>query len=113
MADLIMTIDSDSESEVKAPPKKSAKNKGNNLKDKSAKDDEELRQLVFSPLQEQTALRGDTIGKLKAQVLTADKFVSLGLPPMLGNQSEVNISFARPASVRTRFCCRNSASGDN
>ena len=59
----------------------------------------QLRQLVFSPLEEQTALRGDTIGTLKAQVLTADKIVSLGLPPMLGNQSELNISFARPASV--------------
>jgi hypothetical protein len=69
----------------------------------------ELRQLVFSPLEEQTALRGDTIGKLKAQVLTADKIVSLGLPPMLGNQSELNVSFARPAAVRTNVGCKANA----
>eukprot|EP01043_Picozoa_sp_COSAG02_P065265 COSAG02_NODE_9793_length_2109_cov_1.419900_3_plen_209_part_00 len=59
----------------------------------------ELRQLVFSPLDEQTALRGDIIGRLKPQPLAAGQVVALGLPPMLGNQSELNISFARPASV--------------
>ena len=61
----------------------------------------ELRQLVFSPLEEQTALRGAVIGHLTPQPLAAGTVLPLGLPAMLGNQSELNVSFARPSSACT------------
>lgn len=57
----------------------------------------ELQQLVFSPLPEQTQLRGDVLGQLKMQELPSKQSVSLGLPAHTGNQSELLVTFARPS----------------
>ena len=56
----------------------------------------ELQQLVFSPLVEQSQLRGSIVGQLKAQALPANKSLSLGLPRGAGNQTELVVSFERP-----------------
>lgn len=65
----------------------------------------ELQQLVFSPVEEQAQLRRGLIGSLKEQRLPAGSEVPLGLPPQVGNQSEVMVSFEKPA-VATRFAVR-------
>jgi len=58
----------------------------------------ELQQLVFSPVEEQDHLRGNTIGSLK-QTLTANQPQSLKLPKHTGRQSEIKVSFDRPSAA--------------
>jgi sucrose-6-phosphate hydrolase SacC (GH32 family) len=62
----------------------------------------ELQILVHSPIEEQAQLRAGEIGSLKEQTLPAGSDVSLGLPEMVGNQSELVVSFQRP-TVATRL----------
>lgn len=61
----------------------------------------ELQQLVFSPVDEQEQLRdGDPIGTIAANTaLKAGTPVSLKLPAMKGNQSEIMVSFAMPKAA--------------
>ena len=59
----------------------------------------ELQQLVHSPVEEQNQLRGDVIGSLWGHALVANVTTSLKLPARLGNQSEVRVSFERPAEA--------------
>eukprot|EP00948_MAST-09A_sp_MAST-9A-sp1_P001800 g1800.t1 len=65
----------------------------------------ELHQLVYSPLEEQAALRGDTLGDLKAVALTAGqpKCINCGSSDTLakGNQSEIFASFQLPKTNAT------------
>ena len=56
----------------------------------------ELQQLVYSPVEEQEALRGSVIGSLQGLLLTANASTPLDLPAQAGNQSEVQVSFVRP-----------------
>eukprot|EP00937_MAST-01D_sp_MAST-1D-sp2_P003400 g3400.t1 len=60
----------------------------------------ELQQLVFQPLPEQAELRAGVLGRRAAQDLPPTGApLSLGLPPALGNQSEVIVTFARPVAA--------------
>jgi sucrose-6-phosphate hydrolase SacC (GH32 family) len=59
----------------------------------------ELQQLVFSPLEEQDALRGAVIGSMQKKSLMANVSTPMGLPSQAGNQSEVRVSFDRPAAA--------------
>ena len=60
----------------------------------------ELQQLVFSPLAEQAALRGRVVGALGARAALPDgRAVALGLPAGVGDQSELVVSFVRPAAA--------------
>jgi len=59
----------------------------------------ELKQLVYSPVEEQDQLRGAVVGSFKQQTLQAGRSVSLQLPPQVGNQSEVLVSFKRPTEA--------------
>ena len=59
----------------------------------------ELQQLIFSPIEEQAELRGDVIGSLKDESLSADAPTPLNLPASAGNQSEIQISFKRPETA--------------
>lgn len=59
----------------------------------------ELQQLVYSPVEEQEKLRTGVIGTLKTQELSPGKHVAFGLPKQVGNQSEVIVSFHRPAAA--------------
>ena len=68
----------------------------------------ELQQLVFSPLAEQEKLRGSVIGQLKAQSLLVNKSLSLGA----GNQSEISVSFQRPAMAVTLSVTVMAGGGD-
>ena len=58
-----------------------------------------LQQLVFSPVEEQDSLRGATIASLPSMPLAPNVSTPLGLPPTAGKQSEIRISFARPAGA--------------
>ena len=76
----------------------------------------ELQQLVFSPVVEQESLRGALIGSVRNQTLTANVSTPLQLPPKAGHQSEVRVSFARPAtatrlSVHVMVDSKRSAAG--
>jgi sucrose-6-phosphate hydrolase SacC (GH32 family) len=57
----------------------------------------QLQQLVFSPVKEQASLRRDVIGVLGRTALPLGQPVAIGRGPV-GNQSEVAVSFARPAA---------------
>jgi len=59
----------------------------------------ELQQLVYSPVEEQASLREGVIGTLQSKPLTANVSTSLNLPRQTGNQSEIQVSFALPASA--------------
>jgi sucrose-6-phosphate hydrolase SacC (GH32 family) len=59
----------------------------------------ELQQLVYSPVEEQEQLRGAVIGSLQSRVIAANATTALELPAQLGNQSEVRVSFERPAAA--------------
>jgi len=59
----------------------------------------QLQQLVYSPVEEQDALRGAIIGSLQNKALTANATLPLGLPRQAGNQSEIMVSFERPSSA--------------
>jgi hypothetical protein len=61
-----------------------------------------LHQLCYSPVEEQMSLRGAVIGSLKNKPLGANVSTALGMPKQAGNQSEVQVSFARP-TVATRL----------
>eukprot|EP00911_Craspedida_sp_UC1_P000571 UC1_evm3s438 len=58
----------------------------------------ELQQLVFSPLEEQDQLRGQQLTKMDTPTaVAANQTVSLGKWPLnAGNQSEIEVTFARP-----------------
>jgi len=57
----------------------------------------ELQQLVFSPLAEQASLRDGILGQLGRRSLPAGVPLYMGLPKQAGNQSELVVSFERPA----------------
>lgn len=60
--------------------------------------DPRLGMLVFSPIEELALLRSGVLASIDAPVaVPAGGVVPLRTPPMLGNQSEVRISFAMPA----------------
>ena len=59
----------------------------------------ELQQLVHSPVEEQDGLRAAKIGSLPSTPLKPNATTPLGLPAKAGNQSEVRVSFARPAGA--------------
>jgi len=62
----------------------------------------ELQQLVYSPVEEQDKLRGDTLSDLSNKPLVADTELSLGnFPGSSGNQSEVEVVFELPATAAT------------
>jgi len=62
----------------------------------------ELQQLVHSPVEEQDKLRGDALSDIKTTQLKANQPLSLGdFPPHVGNQSEVEVSFAIPSKAGT------------
>jgi hypothetical protein len=58
----------------------------------------ELQQLVFSPLEEQTMLRGDVIGQVKTPE-ELQPGVPLTLVKGRGNQSDIVVSFKRPLTA--------------
>merc|ERR1712070_433494 len=63
----------------------------------------QLQQLVFSPIEEQSALRGQQLTSISNVSLHASKPFSLGeWPKYLGNQSEVVATFVLPTK-RQRF----------
>jgi len=59
----------------------------------------ELQQLVYTPVEEQSQLRGAVIGSLANTTLVANVPHSLHLPPQGGNQSEVRVTIQRPTSA--------------
>ena len=59
----------------------------------------QLQQLVYSPVEEQEQLRRAVIGSLQSRVIAANATTALELPAQLGNQSEVRVSFERPAAA--------------
>merc|ERR1712060_661311 len=60
----------------------------------------ELQQLVFTAVEEQDSLRAKKIGDFSG-TLESGTASSLHLPKYVGNQSEVMVSFSRPASDAT------------
>ena len=62
----------------------------------------ELQQLVYSPLEEQNALRGDVLGKLSAgtsiAATTPHHILNVKHAKDAGRQAEIRVSFARPAA---------------
>jgi len=62
----------------------------------------ELQQLVHSPVEEQDKLRGDALASIKTTQVKANQPMSLGdFPAHVGNQSEVEVSFAIPSKAGT------------